>query len=176
MIVQCISFGSHWYAKKRFDQRTGALLRYRSAFMNTTHIKVGSPEKYKHSIGGFVRINAATRPHFDSPQDILQAKYYTEGVTRYLESNRLMLQSRAPDDAEVDRFLVCVRSTCEGMIDFNSDWRCDGPARILSSSYYALHQETLLLLKRESVIWTALGSWRITCNDKATFLGLLDAR
>ena len=68
MIVQCISFGSHWYLKKRFDQRTGALLRHRSAFMNTTHIKVGSPEKYKHSIGGFVRINAATKPYFDSPR------------------------------------------------------------------------------------------------------------
>ena len=126
MIVQCISFGSHWYLKKRFDQRTGALLRHRSAFMNTTHIKVGSPEKYKHSIGGFVRINAATKPYFDSPQEILQAKYYTEGVTRYMESNRLMLRSRAPDNAEADRFLVCVRSTSEGMIDFNSDWRCDG--------------------------------------------------
>jgi hypothetical protein len=82
--------------------------------MNTTHIKVGSPEKYKHSIGGFVRINAGTRPYFDSPQEILQAKYYTEGVTRYMESNRLMLRSRAPDDAEADRFLVCVRSTMRG--------------------------------------------------------------
>jgi len=61
-----------------------------------------------------VRINAATKPYFDSPQEILQAKYYTEGVTRYMESNRLMLRSRAPDDAEVDRFLVCVRSTIEG--------------------------------------------------------------
>jgi hypothetical protein len=93
-----------------------------------------------------------------------------------MESNRLMLRSRAPDDAEVDRFLVCVRSTSEGMIDFNSGWRRDGPARILSSSYYAFHQETLLLMKRESVIWTALGSWRITCKDKTTFLGLLDGR
>jgi hypothetical protein len=176
VIVQCISFGSHWYLNKRVDPRTGALLRCRSAFMNTTHIKVGSPEKYKHSIGGFVRINAATKPYFDSPQEILQAKYYTEGVTRYMESNRLMLRSRAPDDAEVDRFLVCVRSTIEGMIDFNSDWRRDGPARILSSSYYALHQETLLLMKRESVIWTALGSWRIMCKDKTSFLGLIDGR
>ena len=176
MIVQCISFGSHWYLNKRVDPRTGALLRCRSAFMNTTHIKVGSPEKYKHSIGGFVRINAATKPYFDSPQEILQAKYYTEGVTRYMESNRLMLRSRAPDNAEADRFLVCVRSTSEGMIDFNSDWRCDGPARILSSSYYALHQETLLMMKRESVIWTALGSWRIMCKDKTSFLGLIDGR
>ena len=64
----------------------------------------------------------------------------------------------------------------EGMIDFNSDWRCDGPARILSSSYYTLHQETLLLMKRESVIWTALGSWRIMCKDKTSFLGLVDGR
>jgi hypothetical protein len=29
----------------------------------------------------------------------------------------------------------CVRDTCEAMINFNSDWRCDGPARILSSNY-----------------------------------------
>jgi hypothetical protein len=176
VIVQCVSFGSHWYLNKTFDQRTGAFLRHRSAFMNTTHVKVGSPEKYKHSIGGYVRINAGTRPYFDSPQEILQAKYCTEGVTRYMESNRLMLRSRAPDDAEVDRFLVCVRSTSEGMIDFNSGWRCDGPARILSSSYYAFHQETLLLMKRESVIRTALGSWRIMCKDKTSFLGLVDGR
>ena len=25
----------------------------------------------------------------------------------------------------------------EGMINFNSDWKCDGPARIFSSSYFA---------------------------------------
>ncbi len=176
MIVQCISFGSHWWLRKSFDRRTGAFLRHQSAFMNTTHIKVGSPKKYKHSIGGFVRINAGTRPYFDSPQEILQAKYYTEGVTRYMESNRLMLRSRAPDEAEADRFLVCVRSTSEGMIDFNSDWRCDGPARILCSSYYAFRQETLLLVKKQTVIWTALGSWRIMCEDKTSFLGLVDGR
>ncbi len=29
----------------------------------------------------------------------------------------------------------CVRDTCEAMINFNSDWRCDGPARILSLNY-----------------------------------------
>ena len=176
MIVQCISFGSHWWLRKSFDRRTGAFLRHQSAFMNTTHIKVGSPKKYKHSIGGFVRINAGTRPYFDSPQEILQAKYYTEGVTRYMESNRLMLRSRAPDEAEADRFLVCVRSTSEGMIDFNSDWRCDGPARILCSSCYAFRQETLLLVKKQTVIWTALGSWRIMCEDKTSFLGLVDGR
>jgi hypothetical protein len=142
--------------------------------MNTTHIKVGSPEKYKHSIGGFVRINAATKPYFDSPQEILQAKYYTEGVTRYMESNRLMLRSRAPDDAEVDRFLVCVRSTIEGMIDFNSDWRCGAPARIFSSSYFKKMQETLLLLRQETIVKTSIGSWRIICKDKTSFLGLVD--
>jgi hypothetical protein len=70
----------------------------------------------------------------------------------------------------------CVRGTCEAMINSNSNWRCDGPARILSSTYFALYQETLLFMKRESVIKTALGNWRIICRDKTIFLGLRDGR
>jgi hypothetical protein len=31
-------------------------------------------------------------------------------------------------------------------------------------------------MKRESVIKTALGTWRIICRDKTIFLGLRDGR
>jgi len=88
---------------------------------------------------------AATKPYFDSPQKILQANYYTEGVAPATwNQTALMLRSRARRQCR-GRPLPRVVSGApsEGMIDFNSDWRCDGPARILSSSYYALHQEEL---------------------------------
>jgi hypothetical protein len=78
--------------------------------MNTSAIG----NKYEHKIKGFVRVNAAARPYFDDPKDLLQAKYVTEGVTRYRETNRLILSSRAANDAQVDRFLVCIRSSKEG--------------------------------------------------------------
>ena len=52
MIVQCISFGSHWWLRKVYDERTGELLRYRSAFMNTTRVKVA--EHTKSSSIGFL--------------------------------------------------------------------------------------------------------------------------
>jgi hypothetical protein len=176
VIVQCVSFGSHWWLRKSYDQRTGAFLRNQSAFMNTTGFKCGRQKKFKHATPGFLRINAGTKPHFDSPRELLQAKYHTEGITRYKETNRLMLVSRAPDDEEVDMFLVCVRSTSEGSINFSSDWKRNGTARIFSSSYYAYKQETLLLMKREAIIFTSLGSWRIMCPDKTSFLGLVDGR
>lgn len=176
MIVQCVSFGSHWWLRKSYDRRTGAFLRHRSAFMNTTGIRHGAERKFKHSISGFLRINAGTSPHFDSPQELLQAKFHTEGVTRYKETNRLMLLSRASDDTEVDLFLVCIKSTSEGMINFNSAWRREGSVRIFSSTYYAREQETLLLLKRGTIIQTSLGSWRIMCKDKTSFLCLVDGR
>jgi len=176
VIVQCISFGSHWWLREAYDRRTGELLRYRSAFMNTTRISCAETQKFKHWLPGFVRINAGTWPRFDAPEELLQAKFHTDGVTRYKETNRLMLRLRAPDDAEVDQYLVCINSRTEGMINFNTDWRCDAPARIFSSSYFKQMQETLVLLKQGTIIRTSLGSWRIMCKDKTSFLGLVDGR
>ena len=177
MIVQCISFGSHWWLREVYDRHTGALLRHRSAFMNTTGFNNhGAEYKFKHWLPGFVRINAGTWPRFNSPKELLQAKFHTDGITRFKETNRLMLRLRAPDDAEVDRYLVCISSQTEGMINFNSHWKCDGPARIFSSSYFAKVQETLLLLEYGTTVQTSLGSWRIMCKAKTSFLGLVDGR
>ena len=176
MIVQCISFGSQWWLRKVYDERTGEFLRYRSAFMNTTRVNCAKTEKFKHWLPGFVRINAGTWPRFDSPTELRQAKFHTDGVARFKDTNRLLLRERAPDDAPVDRYLVCLSSKSEGAINFRSDWKCDGPARIFSSSYFKRMQETLLLLASETIVTTSLGNWRITCNDKATFLELLNGR
>ena len=174
MIVQCISFGTKWWLIKVYDQRTGEFLRYRSAFMNSTGFGRSKRKNFKHWLPGFVRINAATWPRFDAPEELLQAKFDTDGVSRYKETNRLMLRSRASEDAPVDQYLVCINSRSEGTINFNSDWRFDAPARIFSSSYFKNMQETLLLLRRETIVKTSLGSWRIMCKDKTSFLGLVD--
>ena len=174
MIVQCISFGSHWWLKEVCDQRTGEFLRYRSAFINTTRVNCAKTKKFKHWLPGFVRINAGVWPRFDAPAELMQAKFNTDGVVRYRDTNRLLLQSRAAEDAQVDQYLVCINSRIEGTINFNSDWRFDAPARIFSSSYFNKMQETLLLLRRGTIIRTSLGSWRITCKDKTSFIELLD--
>jgi|NGEPerStandDraft_6_1074524.scaffolds.fasta_scaffold79766_2 hypothetical protein len=174
MIVQCISFGSHWWLKEVCDQRTGEFLRYRSAFINTTRVNCAKTEKFKHWLPGFVRINAGTWPRFDALEELLQVKFHTDGVVRYKDSNRLLLRSRAAEDAQVDQYLVCISSRIEGTINFNSDWRCGAPARIFSSSYFKKMQETLLLLRQETIVKTSIGSWRIICKDKTSFLGLVD--
>lgn len=172
MIVQCVSFGGHWYLHKVFDPETNALIRRKSRFMNTSAIG----NKYEHKIKGFVRVNAAARPYFDDPKDLLQAKYVTEGVTRYRETNRLILSSRAANDAQVDRFLVCIRSSKEGLIRFDSEWRVGGKARIVSSSFFRNKQETLLLMEPNAMIRTTLATWRIMCKNQTSFLGLADVQ
>jgi hypothetical protein len=151
---------------------TREFLRYRSAFMNTTAVKKNERHQW---LSGIVRIDAGTWPRFDAPAvDLLQAKFNTDGVVQYKGTNRLMLRSRAAEDASVDQYLVCIKSSSEGMINFKSDWRCDAPALIFCSSYFRKMQETLLLLRRETTIRTSLGSWRIMCKDKTSFLGLVD--
>lgn len=177
MIVQCISFGSHWWLNEVYDQRTGEFLRHRSAFMNTTRVNCEKSKNYYHWLPGFVRVNAGTWPRFNAPAvDLLQAKFATEGVTRYRETNRLNLQSRVDRDTPVDQYLVCLNSQVEGAIDFNSEWRFNGPARIFSSSYFRKKrmQETLLLVSHETIVRTSHGSWRIMCQNKTSFLGLVD--
>jgi hypothetical protein len=178
VIVKCISFGSSSWLRPSNDNSPNGPIRSRSALMNTTAIPCGVNFRPLHRVSGTVRINAGIRPHIDSFRDALQVKFQTEGVIRYRETNRLLLKSVVPDTAEVDRFLVCVRSTVEGTIDFASEWKTGVQARILSSSFHyrRREQETLLLMDATAEIQTTLGTWRIMCKDKTSFLGLVDGQ
>jgi hypothetical protein len=174
MIIQCISFGSAWWLRPEYDEYSGALIRPKSAFMNTTSPDRSNRDKARwcHRISGFIRINAGMTPYFDSPKEILQAKFHTTGLEQHNGSNRLLLKRRASPDANEDHYLVRVRSTEEGMVNFYKEsWRV-GRCSIVSASFGNGVQEILLLMGREAVIKTSLGNWGIICKNNIAFLGM----
>jgi hypothetical protein len=173
LIVQCISFGSAWWLRPGTDRRTGAVIRVRSAFLNTTGFARGKNVARHYFAPGFVRVNAAMNPPFSTPTELLDGKFATNGIERYKESNRLLLKARVGNSVATDAFLVCLRSGSEGKIDIKSSWR-RGPVRVISSSFHRVSgaQELLLLIGPGGIVTTELGEWEVECNSKKAILVL----
>jgi hypothetical protein len=173
VIVRCISFGSTWWLRPGYDPKTGAIILARSAYLNTTAILRGQQVKHVHSKRGYVRVNAAMRPQFSTPDELLDGRFATNGIEQYRDSNRLLLKARVGNSVATDACLVCLRSEAEGTIDFESSWR-RGPVRILSTSFHqdSRSQESLLLIGPGGIVTTDLGEWEVECSSKMAILAL----
>jgi hypothetical protein len=171
VIVRCLSFGTAWWLRPGIDTKTGAIIRARSAFMNTSAIVRGKKVRWAHLTPGFLRINAAMSPQFSTANELLDGKFATNGIEKYKESNRLLLRARVGNSVPTDAFIVCLRSETEGPIDFKSSWR-RGPVRILSASFHDGSQESLLLVGPGGIVTTALGEWEVECSSKMAILAL----
>jgi hypothetical protein len=173
VIVRCISFGTHWWLRPGTDRKTGAVIRARSAFLNTTGFARGTNVTRCHKTPGFVRVNAAMNPQFSTPTELLDGKFATNGIELYKESNRLLLKARVGNSVPTDAFLVCLRSEAEGTINFKSSWR-RGPVRIFSTSFHegSGAQESLFVIGPGGIVTTDLGEWEVECNSKRAILVL----
>jgi hypothetical protein len=175
MIVRCLSFGTYWWLREGAHPVTGVPVLARSAYMNTTSIYRGKTATWGHWVPGFLRVNATMNPRFLTPNDLIGeligGLFYTNGIEKYKESNRLLLKKRAKDSTVPDVFLVRITSEKEGKIDFESDWR-RGAVRIFSSSFHDGSQETLLLIGKGGIVTTELGEWEVACSSIATILAL----
>jgi hypothetical protein len=173
VIVRCLSFGSASWLRPGTDGKTGAIIRTRSAFFNTSGFVRGTRFIWAHKTPGFIRVNAAMSSQISSFAELIDCKFATNGIETYKESNRLLLKARVGNSVATDAFLVCLRSGAEGTIDFKSSWR-RGPVRIFSTSFHegSGSQESLLLIGPGGIVTTDLGEWEVECNSKMAILAL----
>jgi hypothetical protein len=176
VIIQCLSFGTCWWLRSAKDEHTSAIILAKSAFMNTTGF---GKKEWKHRSPGFIRINAG-RIVIASPDELLQQKFMTAGLTSYfsknnIRSSRLLLESRVAPETPTDAYLVTVRSDRDGHINFQSDWRSKG-VRVVSSSSRKnqMDQETALLMPVASHIQTSLGRMEVVCRKNLYLLALVN--
>jgi hypothetical protein len=176
VIVQCISFGTCWWFRGTKDEKTGAIVLSKSAFMNTTGFLCGGKHQWKHRSPGFIRINAG-RFAFQTPSDLYQQKFVTDGITAFhgvnsARSNRLLLESRVKPDTPADAYIVTIKSDRDGTIAFKSNWRSDG-VRVISSSTKLKAQEATLLMPVGSWVHTSLGKMEVECRKNLSLLALV---
>jgi len=173
VIVRCLSFGSASWLRPGTDSKTGAIIRTRSAFLNTSAIVRGTREIWAHETPGFVRVNAAMSSQISTFAELIDGKFATNGIETYKDSNRLLLKARVGNSVATDAFLVCLRSGSEGTIDFKSSWR-RGPVRIFSKSFHkgSGSQESVLLIGAGGIVTTDLGDWEVECSNKKAILAL----
>jgi hypothetical protein len=171
LIVQCISFGSHWWFRDTKDETTGALILAKSAFYNTTAFKRGEKVRYQYEFRGHVRINA-NGVMFSEPSEILQACFQTPGVERFMDSGRLLLQRKMPGGVTPDAYLVALRSEREGEIDFKARWRTDG-VRVISKSVRGKSHETMVVIPTGGRVITNLGEWEVVWRKNGSLLSLV---
>ena len=176
MIVQCISFGTCWWFRGAKDEQTGAIVLSKSAFMNTTGFLCGGKPQWKHRSPGFIRINAG-KFAFQTPSEILQQKFQTDGVTSFSgnnnqRSNRLLLETKVTLSTPTDAYLVTLNSDNDWTIAFKSAWRSNG-VRVISSSTKQNVQQTTLLMPVGSHISTSLGKMEVVCRKNLSLLALV---
>jgi hypothetical protein len=183
VIIQCLSFGSIWHFHGSRNPDTGDIERSKSHYLNTSGWVRGSgknkreiyrPRGDKGIDKGYVRINGFAA-YFSDPSEILMHKFESPGVERCRNANRLLLARLAPRNANVDAFLVTVRSGSEGHIDIKSPWRTSG-VRVIAWSEYKQEngdQEAILLIPVGGHIVTKFGRWEVTCQNSRQVLSLV---
>jgi hypothetical protein len=156
MIIRCVSFGSLWWL------RPGPTAAH-SAVFNTTGFVTSSTSQRRWITPGVIRFNVNSRRRIERYDHTLAgAVYSSPGLERLGSWNRVLLQTRLPGTAPVDKYLVQIASDRFGRIRYDGDWRSDD-VRIVAASSRGMQQETLLLMTPLSVIETSLGTFDLPC-------------
>jgi hypothetical protein len=153
MIIQCIGFGSLWW------RRPGPT-RAHSAVFNTTAFGKKSRCWVEP---GLLRFNENSRRFIQRYDDtLIGASFFSPGIERLGKLNRLLLHPRCSPQLPIDKYLVRLSSDIFGRINFGGDWRTGG-VRLIARSARDTRQETLLLMNRDDLINTSLGTLDLTC-------------
>lgn len=162
MIVHCIELGSFWWSRIPRDE-FGNAIDEKIAFFNTTGFpRGGSGQKFKccWDVPGVVRFDAGGFPRATTPKDFRNINIYVPEITERKGATRLFSPCIARRVVGIDRYMVGVRSSRYGEIDFDSQWRTKN-MRIVCASSLHHSQETLLLIPPDGAIQTSHGVFNI---------------
>jgi hypothetical protein len=180
MIIHCVELGTHYWLQKRYDE-DGFYVPSRSCYFNSTGFPrrddrtglpvswVASLKKKVHrcwSVAGLVRFNAEGFPWYSMPIDLNGVNVMTKGIEIWNSQKRLLFTHAVRKDANIDAFLVVVRSAVHGRIDFKGNWRTAG-VRVVCASADKGRQETLILMPPTGTITTDSGRWQIKWNSSS---------
>jgi hypothetical protein len=163
MIIRCLSFGSLWWLRPGNQVSDPLRFSRRAAAFNTTGFRCGSRERRLWCISGVVRINLAAHVQGIGEGTFEDGCYQSPGPERRGEWNRVLLGSPAGHTVQVDRLLLCTRSTVIGRVNFDGAWHDEGVSVVAASALCGV-QETLLLAIPGSELQTDGGRWEVTWN------------
>ncbi len=163
MVIRCLSFGSLWWLRPGNQASDPTRFSAHAAAFNTTGFQCGSRERRLWHISGVVRINLVAHTQLIGSDSFENGRYQSPGPERRGEWNRLLLGRHTDHSVQVDRLLLCARSTSIGRVDFDDPWHDDSVSVVAASALRGV-QETLLLATPGSQLWTETGRWEITWN------------
>lgn len=149
MIVRCIGFGRVWSMHEEFDESRN-LDRDKCRWFNTTGIPPTptskNPKKFRraYNMEGTVRFNMRAFDFVHDRCDLVGINVFFSGIEKYGQTNRMIISDPAHRHSKIDAYLVGVRSSEHGWIDFANPWK-KGEAQIVSASEFRGEQDTLLL-------------------------------
>jgi hypothetical protein len=163
VIIRCLSFGSLWWLRPGNQASDPLRFSSRAAAFNTTGFRCGSRERRLWCVSGVVRINLASHTQAFGASTFEDCCYQSPGSEKRGEWNRVLLGSRTGDTVNVDRLLLCARSTIIGRVNFDGVWHDEGVSVIAASALRGV-QEMLLLAIPGSELQTHAGRWEVTWN------------
>ena len=145
------------------SDESGKLDMSKCKWFNTTGIpRTPTSKKFRqaYEVEGVVRFNMRAFGFVREPYDLVGINVFVSGIEKYAQTNRIIVSDPAHRFSKIEAYLVGVRSTEHGRIDFGNPWK-KGEGQIVSSSEFRGEQDTLLLMEPDCVLLSDRGALSI---------------
>ncbi len=160
MLVTLVDFGSVWETRRRTVRSTHGADR--TAFFNTTGLRINGKVSYRWQFGGKLRFNSASTfdPHLRR-RSLNKVWECEEPVICPRGWVQMLCRRKLPKPEVPDIYLFRLETSRVGTINFRSNTWCSPDVQVISISEGNVHgcmeQEALVLMPKYSWIRSSVG-------------------
>ena len=161
MLVRVLNFGTNWWARFGRDVEDPHRFTRHAAYYNSTGVRCGRKVQRHWVTSGLIRFNGVGDFNPNLPNRAIGQTFVCSDLTQAFGGNRLLFQSKAPQPAFPDCYLVVVSSGVHGQIDFASSVWKSVLIKIIATSQLRDKQEAMLLMRAGDWVQTSTGFWQL---------------
>lgn len=160
MYVRIVSFGTNWWAMRSHNINDPLCFRRRVAYFNAAALMSGRRLRHSAIFPGQVRFNSKSGFDPEFPSRAV-GRIFQCSPPRQFAGRMHLLFERRTHETTPDAYLVTIRSSEHGTIQFGKPgWKSGGVVPI-SISLRGLRYEAMLLFGDQDWVESDLGRWQV---------------